>query len=120
MIQRQIAQLWEDKVAPCTPVASMETTFQFISDPDLEDSFASTADAATVLVPGKQLKTFTVSSPDCRDKLSITFDKPDFSSERVHVLITPAAPAAHDSDYRFDFDLTAFAFPFTGQRAAAR
>ncbi|MFO1502584.1 MAG: hypothetical protein U1F39_02080 [Steroidobacteraceae bacterium] len=113
VIQRQIAQLWDDPVAQCTPAANMETTFQFVSDAELEDSFSQSAESATVLVPGKTLKTFTVSSPDCRDKLSIVFDKPDFSAERVHVLITPASPAAGDSDYRFDFDLTSFAFPFT-------
>jgi hypothetical protein len=113
VIQRQIAQLWDDEVAHCTPAASMETTFQFISDPDLEEAFTQTANTTTVLVPGKQLKTFKVSSPDCRDQLSIVFDQPDFSSERVHVLITPASPTAAATDYRFDFDLTSFAFPFT-------
>ena len=113
VIQRQIAQLWDDRIAPCTPAASMETTFQFVSDPELEDAFSQSTDAATLLVPGKALKSFTVSSPDCRDKLSIVFDKPDFSSERVHVLITPAGRTPADTDYRFDFDLTSFAFPFT-------
>lgn len=113
VIQRQVAQLWDDDVAQCSPAASVETTFQFVSDPDLEESFGQSADAATVLVPGKELKTFVISSPDCRDKLSIVFDKPDFSSERVHVLITPASPTAAETDYRFDFDLTSFAFPFT-------
>jgi hypothetical protein len=113
VIQRQIAQLWDDKIVDCKPAASVETTFQFVSDPDLEDSFSQAGDAATVLVPSKALKTFKVTSPDCRDTLSITFDKPDFSSERVHVLITPATPVATETDYRFDFDLTSFAFPFT-------
>lgn len=113
VIQRQIAQLWDDEIVACTPVANMETTFQFVSDPELEESFSQSTDATTMLVPGKELKTFTISSPDCRDKLSIVFDKPDFSAERVHVLITPASPAAAESDYRFDFDLTSFAFPFT-------
>ena len=59
-----------------------------------------------MLVPGKALKTFLVSSPDCRDTLSIVFDKPDFNSERVHVLITPATSAKADTDYRFDFEPT--------------
>jgi len=113
VIQRQIAQLWDDEIAACTPVARMETTFQFVSDPDLEASFDSAGDSATMLVPGKQLKAFTVSSPDCRDTLSIVFDKPDFFSERVHVLISPASPTGVDTDYRFDFSLTSFAFPFT-------
>jgi hypothetical protein len=113
VIQRQIAQLWDDRITPCNPAARMETTFQFVSDPDLEDSFAQAGESATVLVPSKSLKTFVISSPDCRDKLSIVFDKPDFSAERVHVLITPASPTAADTDYRFDFDLTSFAFPFT-------
>jgi hypothetical protein len=113
VIQRQIAQLWDDEIVKCTPVASMETTFQFVSDPDLEESFSGAAESATVLVPGKQLKSFTVSSPDCRDKLSIVFDKPDFSAERVQVLISPASPTASVTDYRFDFGLTSFAFPFT-------
>lgn len=113
VIQRQIAQLWDDKIIACTPTGSMETTFQFISDPDLESSFSDAADSSTRLVPGKELKTFIVSSPDCHDSLSIVFAKPDFSSERVHVLISPASPTAADSDYRFDFDLTSFAFPFT-------
>ncbi len=113
VIQRQIAQLWDDQIARCTPAATMETTFQFVSDPDLEDSFSQGADSATVLVPSKALKAFNVSSPDCRDTLSIVFDKPNFSSERVHVLISPAAPTAAITDYRFDFDLTSFAFPFT-------
>jgi hypothetical protein len=113
VIQRQIAQLWDDKIMPCTPAARMETTFQFVSDPDLEDSFGQSADASTLLVPSKQLKAFSVSSPDCRDTLSIVFDKPDFSSERVHVLISPATPTGIDTDYRFDFGLTSFAFPFT-------
>jgi len=113
VIQRQIAQLWDDKLEPCTPAANMETTFQFVSDPDLEATFGQSATAATLLVPGKQLKSFIVSSPDCRDKLSIVFDAPDFSAERVHVLITPASPTGADTDYRFDFDLTSFAFPFT-------
>jgi hypothetical protein len=113
VIQRQIAQLWDDRIAPCTPTASMETTFQFVSDPELEDAFTQSTDPATLLVPGKALKSFTVSSPDCRDKLSIVFDKPDFAAERVHVLITPAARKPADTDYRFDFDLTSFAFPFT-------
>jgi hypothetical protein len=113
VIQRQIAQLWDDKIAQCTPAARMETTFQFVSDPDLEESFSQSADSATLLVPSKQLKAFTVSSPDCRDTLSIVFDKPDFSSERVHVLISPASPTGVDTDYRFDFGLTSFAFPFT-------
>ena len=58
-------------------------------------------------------KAFTVTSPDCRDQLSIVFDKPDFSSERVQVLISPAAPTSSVTDYRFDFGLTSFAFPFT-------
>ena len=66
-----------------------------------------------MLVPGKTLKAFKVSSPDCRDTLSIVFDKPDFFSERVHVLISPASPTEAETDYRFDFDLTSFAFPFT-------
>jgi hypothetical protein len=113
VIQRQIAQLWDDRIVPCTPAANMETTFQFVSDPDLEDAFGQSSDATTLLVPGKELKSFTVSSPDCRDKLSIVFEKPDFSAERVHVLITPAARKPEESDYRFDFDLTSFAFPFT-------
>jgi hypothetical protein len=113
VIQRQIAQLWDDKIAQCTPAASMETTFQFVSDADLEESFSQAADAASVLVPSKTLKAFTVSSPDCRDTLSIVFDKPDFSAERVHVLISPASPTGVDTDYRFDFSLTSFAFPFT-------
>jgi hypothetical protein len=113
VIQRQIAQLWDDPIVPCTPAASMETTFQFISDPDLEEGFMQGADPATVLVPGKELKSFTISSPDCRDKLSIVFDKPDFASERVQVLITPASPALAETGYRFDFNLTSFAFPFT-------
>jgi hypothetical protein len=113
VIQRQIAQLWDDEILKCTPIASMETTFQFVSDAELEDSFSSTTDSSSVLVPGKQLKSFTVSSPDCRDSLSIVFDKPDFSTERVQVLISPAAPTAAITDYRFDFGLTSFAFPFT-------
>ncbi len=113
VIQRQIAQLWEDPVADCTPAATMETTFQFVSDGELEEAFSQSADAATFLVPSYTLKTFVVSSPDCRDSLSIVFDKADFAGERVHVLITPAAAAKSESDYRFDFDLTSFAFPFT-------
>ena len=113
VIQRQIAQLWDDKIVTCTPAASMETTFQFVSDPELEDSFGQAANSASVLVPSKELKSFTISSPDCRDTLSIVFDKPDFSAERVHVLISPASPTAAITDYRFDFDLTSFAFPFT-------
>jgi hypothetical protein len=111
VIQRQISQLWEDKVATCTPVASMETTFLFVSDPELEETFGQSA--ASLLVPSKELKSFNISSPDCRDSLSIVFDKPDLSAERVHVLITPASPTAATADYRFDFDLTSFAFPFT-------
>jgi hypothetical protein len=91
----------------------METTFQFVSDPDLEESFGQAADSATMLVPSKALKAFTVSSPDCRDTLSIVFDKPDFSAERVQLLISPASPTGVDTDYRFDFGLTSFAFPFT-------
>ena len=113
VIQRQIAQLWDDEIVECTPAARMETTFQFVSDPDLEESFSQTGDSATMLVPGKALKSFTVSSPDCRDSLSIVFDKADFFSERVHVLISPASPTGVDTDYRFDFSLTSFAFPFT-------
>ncbi len=113
VIQRQIAQLWEDRVMACSPAASVETTFQFVSDPELEESFGQPADSASVLVPGKELKSFSISSPDCRDTLSIVFDKADFSGERVHVLITPASPTAATADYRFDFDLTSFAFPFT-------
>jgi hypothetical protein len=113
VIQRQIAQLWEDKVGQCKPAATMETTFQFVSDSELEDTFSQSADAATLLVPSKSLKTFVVSSPDCRDVLSIVFDKPDFAAERVHVLITPAGTVKSEADYRFDFDLTSFAFPFT-------
>jgi hypothetical protein len=113
VIQRQIAQLWDDKIVKCTPAASMETTFQFVSDPDLEESFGQATDAATVLVPSKALKAFTVSSPDCRDTLSIVFDKADFFAERVQVLISPASPTGVDTDYRFDFGLTSFAFPFT-------
>ena len=66
-----------------------------------------------MLVPSKELKAFSVSSPDCRDKLSIVYDKADYSAERVHVLITPASPTSETADYRFDFDLTSFAFPFT-------
>src|SRR6187399_643978 len=113
VIQRQIAQLWEDKVATCTPAASMETTFQFVSDPELEESFGQSTNSASVLVPGKELKSVSISSPDCRDTLSILFDKPDFSAERVHVLITPASSTTAIADYRFDFHLTSFAFPFT-------
>src|SRR6185295_12831195 len=56
VIQRQIAQLWEDKVVACTPAASVETTFQFVSDADLEESFSGAEDSTTLLVPGKQLK----------------------------------------------------------------
>ena len=92
VIQRQIAQLWDDKIAPCTPAAGMETTFQFVSDPDLEDSFSQSDDAATVLVSGRELKSFTVSSPDCRDELSIVSTSRISPAENVHVLITPAAP----------------------------
>jgi hypothetical protein len=113
VIQRQIAQLWDDGIVECKPAATMETTFQFVSDAELEESFSQAASAATVLVPGKELKSFTISSPDCRDTLSIVFDKPDFSAERVHMLISPAASTAAITDYRFDFDLTSFAFPFT-------
>ena len=111
--QRQIAQLWDDGIVACSPAASMETIFQFVSDPDLEESFSQAGESATVLVPGKTLKSFAVSSPDCRDTLSILFDKPDFTSESVHVLISPASQTAAETDYRFDFDLTSFAFPFT-------
>ena len=113
VIQRQIAQLWDDPVVPCTPAARMETTFQFVSDPELEETLGEGSDTSTLLVPGKALKSFLVSSPDCRDTLSIVFDKPDFDAERVHVLITPAAASKVDTDYRFDFDLTSFAFPFS-------
>ncbi len=113
VIQRQIAQLWEDPVAQCTPAATMETTFQFVSDGELEEAFSQSSDVGTFLVPGNTLKTFVVSSPDCRDTLSIVFDKADFSAERVHVLITPATAAKPSADYRFDFDLTSFAFPFS-------
>ena len=113
VIQRQIAQLWDDKIAQCTPAARMETTFQFVSDVELEESFSPAADSASLLVSSKQLKAFTVNSPDCRDQLSIVFDKPDFLSERVQVLISPAAPTKSVTDYRFDFGLTSFAFPFT-------
>src|SRR6187399_1478578 len=63
VIQRQIAQLWEDQVAVCTPAASMETTFQFVSDPELEESFGQSANSASVLVPSKELKSFSISSP---------------------------------------------------------
>jgi hypothetical protein len=113
VIQRQIAQLWDDQIVECAPAANMETTFQFVSDPDLEESFGGTTDASTVLVPGKELKAFIVSSPDCRDRLSIVFDKPDFATERVPILISPASPGGAITDYRFDFRLTSFAFPFT-------
>jgi len=101
VIQRQIAQLWEDKVGECKPAASMEMTFQFVSDSELEDTFSQVSDAATVLVPSKTLKTFVVSSPDCRDTLSIVFDKADFSAERVHVLITPVSTGKSEPGYRF-------------------
>jgi hypothetical protein len=113
VIQRQISQLWEDEVAACTPAASMETIFQFVSDPELEESLGQSANSASVLVPAKELKSFSISSPDCRDTLSIVFAKPDFSAERVHVLISPASSTAAIADYRFDFDLTSFAFPFS-------
>jgi hypothetical protein len=113
VIQRQISQLWEDKVATCTPAATMETTFQFVSDPELEESLGQAGNSASLVVSSKELKSFSVSSPDCRDTLSIVFDKPDLTAERVHVLITPASPTAATADYRFDFDLTSFAFPFT-------
>ena len=113
VIQRQISQLWEDEVVACTPAASIETIFQFVSDPELEESLGQSAGSASFLVPSKELKSFTLSSPDCRDTLSIVFDKPDLVAERVHVLITPASPAEATADYRFDFDLTSFAFPFT-------
>lgn len=113
VIQRQIAQLWDDPIGACRPAPTMETTFQFVSDPDLEETLGEARDSSTVLVPGKTLKTFTVRSPDCRDTLSIVFDKPDFDSERVHVLITPAVSTASETDYRFDFELTSFAFPFS-------
>ncbi len=113
VIQRQLAQLWEDPLAKCTPAATMETTFQFVSDAGLEEAFGQSSDAGTFLVPGNSLQTFVVSSPDCKDTLSIVFDRPDFSSERVHVLITPASGGKVEADYRFDFDLTSFAFPFT-------
>ncbi len=113
VIQRQIAQLWDDQIVACTPRASMETTFQFVSDADLEGSFSQAADAASLLVPSTELKSFTISSPDCRDVLSIVFDKPDFSAERVQVLISPATSSGIVTDYRFDFGLTSFAFPFT-------
>lgn len=113
VIQRQIAQLWEDPVGKCAPAASMESIFQFVSDPELEGSFAQPANSASMLVPANELKSFTISSPDCRDTLSVVFAKPDFSAERVHVLITPASPTAAIADYRFDFDLNSFAFPFT-------
>jgi hypothetical protein len=112
VIQRQIAQLWDDEVMECTPAANMETTFQFVSDPELEASFSQATDAATLLVPSTELKSFVISSPDCRDSLSIVFDKPDFLGERVHILISPATPTEVTA-YRFDFDLTSFAFPFT-------
>jgi len=62
VIQRQISQLWEDKVATCTPAASMETTFQFVSDPELEESFDQPASSASLLVPSKVLKSFSISS----------------------------------------------------------
>ena len=91
----------------------METTFQFVSDTELEAAFGQSSDAGTFLVPSTSLETFVVSSPDCKDTLSIVFDKPDFSSERVHVLITPASGGSTEADYRFDFELTSFAFPFT-------
>jgi hypothetical protein len=113
VIQRQVAQLWEDDLAKCTPAASMETTFQFVNNAELEDAFSQNTDPTSLLVPSKTLKRFLVSSPDCRDTLSIVFDKPDFANERVHVLITPSETVKASSDYRFDFDLTSFAFPFT-------
>jgi hypothetical protein len=113
VIQRQIAKLWDDDVATCKPAASMETTFQFVSNADLEEAFSQNTDQSTLLVPGKSLKRFVVNSPDCRDSLSIVFDKPDFANERVHVLITPTETAKAGGDFRFDFDLTSFAFPFT-------
>lgn len=113
VIQRQITQLWEDEVQDCTPAATTETTFQFVSDGELEETFSQSSGAATFLVPSATLKTFVVSSPDCRDTLSVVFDKPDFSAESVHVLITPASAGGSEPDYRFDFDLTSFAFPFS-------
>ena len=113
VIQRQIAKLWEDPVGNCTPAASMETTFQFVSNADLEEAFSQNTDQSTLLVPSTSLKRFVVSSPDCRNTLSIVFDKPDFANERVHVLITPLENVKSSGDFRFDFDLTSFAFPFT-------
>jgi hypothetical protein len=113
VIQRQIAKLWDDTVAQCTPAASVETTFQFVSDAELEDAFSQNTDQSTLLVPSKTLKRFVITSPDCRDRLSVVFDKPDFANERVHVLITPEGSANASGDFRFDFDLTSFAFPFT-------
>jgi len=35
VIQRQIAQPWEDEAATCTPAANVKTHFQFVGDPEL-------------------------------------------------------------------------------------
>jgi hypothetical protein len=116
VIQRQIAKLWDDEIVSCTPKANIETTFQFVSDRDLEQSMAQDT-ASSMLVPGGALKSFTVSSPDCRDRIAVLFAKPDYANEQVHVLITPAeatsAAAKAADEFRFDFALTSFAFPFT-------
>jgi hypothetical protein len=113
VIQRQIAQLWEDKVAACTPACQHGDHLPVRQRPGAGRKLRQSANSASVLVPGKELKSFSISSPDCRDTLSIVFDKPDFSAERVHVLISPASSTAAIADYRFDFDLTSFAFPFS-------
>ena len=113
VIQRQIAKLWDDPIATCTPAASMETTFQFVSNADLEEAFGQNTDQSTLLVPSKALKRFVVSSPDCRDSLSIVFDKPDFANERVHVLITPAEAVKASGGLSLRFRPDSFAFPFT-------
>jgi hypothetical protein len=110
VIQRQIAKLGDDDIVQCAPVASVETTFQFVSDRDLEQSVGQDT-GNSVLVAGGALKSFVVSSPDCRDQIAILFDKPDYSNEQVHVLITPATTAKAENDFRFDFALTSFAFP---------
>ena len=51
VIQRQIAQLWEDKVGDCKPAATMETTFQFVSDS--EQSVVLPGSAATACSAAK-------------------------------------------------------------------
>ena len=117
IINRQIATLWEEKIAPCKPSGPPEVTIWVFSEGYPEEEAKSFEVGAT---PASQLyrlgpaaMPITLFAPNCKDKLQVSFAKPNWSMENIRVEVLRSPPESGTWSDQFEFGLTPFSFPFT-------